>query len=134
MRAIDPPVALADTPLTSFWKARGIGQPRSHIGRGALLLPLAYAPRISLVAVWAGAPTRAPLGPSGAPVVVSAGADAESGGLPVLLEPFRLQGAADAGLIVVIQRDVTPILVSGSSTWPQVAALTVSAAIVLVVV
>ena len=203
-----------------------MGQPRSHIGRGALLLPLAYAAGISLVAVSAGAlalldashardggiaasvaadqaivrefavavltaaevrsgtvaqprradveaaladlarihgylgigllasdgtvldqarsgaaalpfdgdPIHALLGPSAAPVVVSAGADSESGALPILLEPFRLQGAADAGLIVVIQRDATPILVSGSSTWPQVAALTVSAAIVLVVV
>src|SRR5438128_107494 len=112
-----------------------MGQTRLHVGRGALLLPLAYAAGISLVAVSAAAlpfdgdPILALLGPSAAPMVVSAGAGSESGALPILVEPFRLQGAADAGLIVMIQRDATPILVSGSSTWPQVAALTVSAAI-----
>jgi diguanylate cyclase (GGDEF)-like protein len=79
------------------------------------------------------APVRAMLGPSAGPVITGSPTTSGSSGLPVLLEPFRFEGAGDAGLIVVIQRDATPIVLGSNSTWPQVAILTLSAALVLAI-
>jgi len=73
------------------------------------------------------------LTPGAAPAIVSEATNPGPGAPPVLLEPFRFEGLGDAGLIVVIQRDATPILVGSNSSWPQVAILTLSAALVLAV-
>jgi diguanylate cyclase (GGDEF)-like protein len=73
------------------------------------------------------------LSPGAAPAIVSEATKLGADGPPVLLEPFRFEGAGDAGLIVVIQRDATPIVLGSNSTWPQVAILTLSAALVLAI-
>jgi diguanylate cyclase (GGDEF)-like protein len=79
------------------------------------------------------APVRAILSPSAAPTIVSDRATPGSGSLPLLVEPFRVLQAEEASLIVVIQRDATPILLAGNSTWPYAAIVAVSAALVLAV-
>jgi diguanylate cyclase (GGDEF)-like protein len=78
------------------------------------------------------APVQAALSPAAAPAIVDQVTAAGPGG-PVLLEPFRFQGADEAGLILVVQRDATPILAGGNATWPQVAALALSAGLVLTI-
>jgi diguanylate cyclase (GGDEF)-like protein len=80
-----------------------------------------------------GAPVRAILSPSAAPTIVSDRTASGPGTPPVLVEPFRLLQADEGSLIVVIQRDATPILLAGNSTWPYVAIVAVSAALVLAV-
>jgi diguanylate cyclase (GGDEF)-like protein/putative nucleotidyltransferase with HDIG domain len=79
------------------------------------------------------APVQAALSPAAAPVIVDGPTTAGLAGPPVLLEPFRFQLADEAGLILVVQRDATPILAGGNATWPQVAALALSAGFVLTI-
>ena len=79
------------------------------------------------------APVQAALSPAAAAAIVNQATTSGPGRAPVLLEPFRFQGADGAGLILVVQRDATPILAGGNAAWPQVAVLTLSAGLVLVI-